>query len=331
MRQPRQITFIAYTPHNLPPCRTSPRISMEMNIESNTYGVLLASIASISWAVFTYFIKKGLTNAPILKVTAAVTTINAALVTLIAIYLISIDDLSNTNTTALLFSFLAGFFHIGISRSFFYRSIHRIGPNRSIPIAMTYPVVTAITASFFLGEAPTLSIIFGLLILLGGITLIVQAEPPPPTASKAHGAKWELFGWLSAGITSILWGVAAVFFKKASLNLHPLATASIALWVGAATASLLVLFNKGEESQGAIPSSSWPWLFAAGACQTIAVPLYNFAFIHTMAVRVTAIVSAQPLIVILIGWFFMREAENITPRLIFGSLLTVTGTIFVIA
>lgn len=302
-----------------------------MSPESNACGVLLASGASLSWAVFTYFIKRALTSAPVLKVTAAVTAANAALVTLIAAFFVSIDDLARADAAALLFSCLAGFFHIGVSRSFYYRAIHRIGPNRSIPIALTYPVVTAVAASFALGEAPTVSILAGLLTLLGGITLIVQAEPPAAAASSgARGARWALFGWLSAGVTSLLWGVSAVFFKKASLSLHPLATASVALWVGALTASLLVLLDRGEESRGAIPSPAWRWILAAAACQAIAVPLYNFAFVHALAVRVTAIVSAQPLVVLLLGWLLMREAENITPRLVFGALLTVAGTIVVI-
>ena len=302
-----------------------------MSLESNAHGVLLASIASTAWAVFVYFIKRALMNAPVLKVTAAMTGVNAALVTLIALFFISVEDFAGVTATTLAFAFLAGFFHIGISRTFYYRAIHRIGPNRSIPIALTYPVVTAVGASFMLGETPTLSIFTGLAILLIGITLIVQAEPAQEPEAEAHGARWKLFGWFSAGVTSLLWGVAAIFFKKASLNLHPLATAAIALWVGAATASLLMALDRGgEESRGPIPASAWKWVFAAAACQAVAVPLYNFAFVHTLAVRVTAIISAQPLIVLLLGWLFLREIENITPRLVLGALLTVAGTIVVI-
>ena len=301
-----------------------------MSLESNAYGVLLASVASAAWAVFVYFIKRALMNAPVLKVTAVMTSVNAALVTLIAIGFISKDDFQGVTTATLVFAFLAGFFHIGISRTFYYRAIHRIGPNRSIPIALTYPAITAVGASFMLGETPTLSIFTGLAILLIGITLIVQAEPSWEPEAEAHGARWKLFGWFSAGVTSLLWGVAAIFFKKASLNLHPLATAAIALWVGAATASLLMALDRGEESRGPIPASAWRWIFAAAVCQTIAVPFYNFAFVHTLAVRVTAIISAQPLIVLVLGWLFLREMENITPRLVLGALLTVAGTIVVI-
>ena len=302
-----------------------------MNVDSNAYGVLLASIASTAWAFFTYFIKRALMNAPVLKVTAAVTTVNAAFVTLIALFFITPEDFRGVATITFVFAFLGGFFHIGISRSFYYRAIHRIGPNRSIPIALTYPAVTAVVASFTLGETPTISIVAGLAILLVGIKLIVQAEPAQESETSAHDAKWKLFGWISAAITSLLWGVAAVFFKKASLNLHPLATAALSLWVGAATAAMLMALDRGgEESGGPIPASAWMWIIAAGACQTIAVPLYNFAFVHTMAVRVTAIVSAQPLIVLLLGWLFLREMENITPRLVLGALLTVAGTVVVI-
>ncbi len=301
-----------------------------MTPESNAYGVLLGSIASAAWAVFVYFIKRALMNAPVLKVTAAVTTVNAAIVTLIAIGFISIDDFQGVTKATLAFAFIAGFFHIGISRSFYYRAIHRIGPNRSIPIALTYPAITAVAASFMLSETPTLSIFAGLAILLVGITLIVQAEPSRDAEGETRGARWKLFGWISAGVTSLLWGVAAIFFKKASLNLHPLATAAIALWVGAATALLLMTLSRGEESRGPIPASAWRWILAAAVCQSIAVPFYNFAFVHTLAVRVTALVSAQPLIVLALGWLFLREMENITPRLVLGALLTVAGTIVVI-
>ena len=301
-----------------------------MSPESNAYGVLLGSIASAAWAVFVYFIKRALMNAPVLKVTAAVTTVNAAMVTIIAIGFISIDDFRGVTKATLAFALLAGFLHIGISRSFYYRAIHRIGPNRSIPIALTYPAITAVAAAFTLGETPTLSIFIGLAILLVGITLIVQAEPSREAEGETRGARWKLFGWISAGVTSLLWGVAAIFFKKASLNLHPLATAAIALWVGAATTLLLMTLCRGEESRGPIPASAWTWIFAAAVCQSIAVPFYNFAFVHTLAVRVTALISAQPLIVLVLGWLFLREMENITPRLVLGALLTVIGTIFVI-
>ena len=68
----------------------------------------------------------------------------------------------------------------------------------------------------------------------------------------------------------------------------------------------------------------------SAALQAISIPFYTLAFTLTLAVRVTAIVSAQPLLAIPIAWLFMRESENITPRLIAGATLTVGGTILVI-
>ncbi|MBI2179103.1 MAG: EamA family transporter [Candidatus Tectomicrobia bacterium] len=79
-----------------------------------------------------------------------------------------------------------------------------------------------------------------------------------------------------------------------------------------------------------IPRRAWPWLLAASLFQATAVPAYNYALKHTLAVNVTAIVSAQPLIAIVIGWLFLREAENITARLCAGALLTVAGTLIVV-
>ena len=207
-----------------------------MNLESNAYGVLLAAIASTAWAVFVYFIKRALMNAPVLKVTAVMTSVNAALVTLIAVFFISFEDFWSVTATTLMFAFLGGLFP---HRHIAHALLPRHPPHRAEPL---HPHRAHLSRRHggrgrrsCLGETPTLSIFTGLAILLIGITLIVQAEPSRETEAEARGARWKLFGWISAGVTSLLWGVAAIFFKKASLNLHPLATAAIALWVGAAT------------------------------------------------------------------------------------------------
>ena len=192
---------------------------------------------------------------------------------------------------------------------------------------MSYPIVTALLAAFMLGEGITLRILTGLLLLLVGITIIVRAEPARPDPDQPSSPAWKALGWACAGVTALLWGIAAIFFKKAATGIHPLAAATYALWFGFIVAALIAKWMDPASRFSALP---WRWLTLSAACQTLAVPFYIFAFTHILAVRVTAIVSAQPFFAIPIGWFFMREAENISPRLIAGAALAVSGVLLVI-
>jgi len=125
-------------------------------------------------------------------------------------------------------------------------------------------------------------------------------------------------------------GISAVFFKNASLDLPPLVVSTLALWTGTVIAWLIVGASKNTQPQVSIPARAWGWLLAAAACQSLAVPFYNAALTKTLAVHVTCLASAQPLIAIPMGLIFMRETENITAKLIVGVVLAVGGTLLVI-
>lgn len=298
-----------------------------MEISNNATGIIFAVIASFSWAIFAFTIKYALDGASVLKTAAGVNGLNALTVTIVTLSIIPPSAFIPEHSETYIHLGLAGLFHIGLSRIIFYTAIHRLGPNRSIPVAMSYPIITALTSAWLLREAATGRIFIGLILLLAGITFIVRADAPRSQTDENTAVSWRLVGWVCAGATSLLWGVAATFFKKAALDIHPLAVSSIALWIGFIVSFIAArLLDPG----GIVPARSWRWILVSACCQTVAVPFYILAFTHTLAVRVTAIVSAQPLLVIPIGWLIMRESENITLRLIFGATLVVGGTILVI-
>jgi drug/metabolite transporter (DMT)-like permease len=298
-----------------------------MELSGQATGVLFATIAALSWTVFTFSMKIALSGASVLKAAAAVNGLNALLVSAVALFFLPLAAFVPAGAGTAIHILLAGFLHIGMARLFFYTAIQRLGPSRAIPVAMSYPIVTALLAAFMLGEGVTLRIIAGLALLLAGITIIVRAEPARPDPAQPTGPGWKTTGWICAGVSSLLWGFAAIFFKKAAAGVHPLAAAVYALWIGFIVAALIARWMDPAAKFSALP---WRWLAISAACQTVAVPLYIFALTQILAVRVTAIVSAQPLFALPIGWFFMREDENISPRLIAGAALSVSGVLLVI-
>lgn len=298
-----------------------------MGLDSHTIGILFAMIAALAWAVFTFTMKMALRGASVMKTAASLNGLNAILVTAIALTIVPPAEFIPKTAESAFYLVLAGIFHIGMARLVFYTAIQRLGPNRALPIALSYPIVTAVSAALMLGERPTPQILAGLIVLLGGITLIVRAEPGKAEPGEPATPAWRMTGWACAAAAAFLWGIAAIFFKKAAMEMHPLAVSALALWIGFAAVWLAA---KWLDPDGVVPSRSWRWIALSACCQTVAVPLYTLAFTYTLAVRVSTIASTQPLFVIPLGWLFMREAENITPRLIAGAALVVGGTILVV-
>lgn len=293
-------------------------------------GILFALVTTVSWAGASFCIKPALRDVTVPRATATMTVLNALFVTFITFAFVPLSSFRPQNSETWLFVFLAGALHFGISRVFMNAAILRIGPNRTIPVANSFPLVTAFLATFALGEPLTLRIVLGLAILLCGITLIVRAKPAMDTTGDAVTTSRTISGWVFAGLTSLLMGVSAVFLKNASLDLPPLVVSTLALWIGTVIAWIIVGASKNTAPRGPIPARAWRWLFATAVCQSLAVPFYNAALTKTLAVNVTCLASAQPLIAIPMGLIFMREAENITPKLIGGVVIAVGGTLLVI-
>lgn len=297
---------------------------------NHVIGILFAIVTTVSWAGASFCMKPALRHVAVPKATATMTIFNASLVSLITILVVPLAAFRPARLGTWVFVFLAGALHFGISRVFMNAAIHRIGPNRTIPVANSFPLVTAFVATFALGEPLTVRILLGLALLLIGMTLIVRARPAVREPTDPGTTSRSLSGWVFAGLTSFLMGVSAVFFKNASLDLPPLVVSTLALWTGTGIAWLIVGASKRHTPQEAIPFRAWGWVIASAVCQSMAIPFYNTALTYTFAVHVTALASAQPLIAIPMGLIFMREAENITPQLIAGVVLAVGGTLLVI-
>ena len=203
-----------------------------MGLDSHTIGILFATAAALAWAVFTFTMKMALRGASVIKTTVFVNALNAILVTAIALTIVPPAEFIPKSAESAVYLVLAGIFHIAMARLVFYIAIQRLGPNRALPIGSSYPIVTAVSAALMLGERPTPQILAGLIILLGGITLIVRAEPGKAEPGEPATPAWRMTGWACAAATAFLWGIAAIFFKKAAMEMHPLAVSALALWVG---------------------------------------------------------------------------------------------------
>ena len=302
-----------------------------MDFSTHAAGLLFAVSALLSWGSLSFFIRLAMKGAPLLRTTAATSTLNGALVAVLVFLALPASAFAPKleKTWALLP--ITGFFMIAVSRLTYYYAIRRIGPSRTIPIAASTPAVTALLAAAFLGEPFTVPVFLGLLCLMAGITTVVRAAPALPNAAAGLARRDVLRGYLSAGLTTLNWSASGVMLKAIALDVNPLAASALVIWIGCGFAwGLALAFGPKGKGGGKIPRASWKWMLAAALCQTIAIPSYGSALARTYAVNVSAITSVQPLLVILGSHLFLRETENVTGRLVLGAAVTVAGTILIL-
>lgn len=302
-----------------------------MDASTHALGLLFAVSALLSWGSLSFFIRLAMKNAPLLKTTAATSTLNGAFVALLVFSTLPLSAFQPHLAKTWALIPITGFFMITISRLTYYYAIRRIGPSRTIPIAASTPAVTALLAAAFLDEPFTVPIFLGLLCLMAGLTVVVRSAPAQanPAAGLARGS--VVAGYVSAGLTTLNWSASGVMLKTIALDVNALAASAWVIWVGIACAWPLAFAFGPKGESGRIPRASWKWMLIAALCQTIAIPSYSNALAHTYAVNVSSVTSIQPLLVILGSHLFLRETENVTPRLVLGAVMTVFGTILILS
>jgi len=78
------------------------------------------------------------------------------------------------------------------------------------------------------------------------------------------------------------------------------------------------------------PLLIWARTAAAGLTSSIAVTAVAFAVQRADVVVVSPIVSSSPLITLVLSHTFLAKLEQVTPKLVAGTLLAIAGVILVV-
>jgi transporter family protein len=132
--------------------------------------LLIATV--LCWGLTPIIEKIGLTKvSPIVGVTIRSITITVILV-VVTILTGDIKDIINTDVKSISLFSLSGIL-AGLLGMWTYYQILKIGAtSKIVPLAATYPLVTAMLSILILGEAVTLPRIIGTVLIVGGIYLV---------------------------------------------------------------------------------------------------------------------------------------------------------------
>ncbi|MCL6592506.1 MAG: DMT family transporter [Alicyclobacillus sp.] len=244
------------------------------------------------------------------------------------------------------FFLLAGVFSTYLGRLFYFDVIVKLGPARASVFQVSNPLFTFIIAWVLLGEQLTKLYVVGFFLTLAGLVLIsyvpgrqARAEvassretPLPPVQPQAgwgmriltwmlqSGLLLGLFSAVAYAVGNVLRGAAIHRWNEPVFGAWLQAVSGMALhFATSPKARQMGRWWKTADRRGVA-------LYALGGACTIGAQIFVIAAMRFIPVSVATLISlSQPLLVIPMSYFFLKNQEGIRLRTLAGSALVMAG------
>jgi drug/metabolite transporter (DMT)-like permease len=214
---------------------------------------------------------------------------------------------------------------------FYMVAIDNIGVGRALSTANSYPIFVSLFSMFLLGENPSTKLWIGTIIIITGLAFLnlTKKNSLPPSVRVRSNA----LGFLTAAMTSILWG-ATMTIQKWVLTTYHVESLTYTFW---RAVSLCILswsywyYRKNSEERKHIFNvelKKWISPFFAGA---IGLALGGITIVYALnaipASIAAPITASNPIIAALIAKFAFNEKLSQNQWL--GILMVIIGGIVV--
>lgn len=263
------------------------------------------------------------------------------------------EEFRSLQATDFAWFLLGGFTGFVVGRVLVFHGISRIGVGRAYAIYSTYPLYGAAISIAFLGEQLSVLIAIGTIACFTGVALTATARvsndpaPPPkggistdvPSPAKKSVASLlprklldnvKLIGFLASFGSALAYGVNTVISRALVTEIaSPLVIGTFTLLF----AALILFAILGKRAPRAIRSASRRSLVMIGLsgwCMGAGVSSVYWALWYAPVTIVAPLSSLSPLIAIFLSKIFLRDIEQITPRIVLATCVVVGGIILVV-
>jgi uncharacterized membrane protein len=248
--------------------------------------IALALFSSFLISVTTIIMKKGIERTNPTSAMLVVTLSGTLIVLAISLPQIQLDHL---RSKAFLLFILAGIFSPALVRWLYFISLDRIGPSMSSSILSTGPAFTAVMATVFLKEKPTLTIALGIILIIGGI---ITFEKDIQTDGKltVRNKRDLIFALLAAVLVGL-----AIVIRKMGLNIldEPLFGVTVGFTTSLVFYALLCLAFKRMRAAISLNRENTLYLCGAGVFLTAGWLTLFYALSHGDAIIVAPLASSR--------------------------------------
>ena len=214
-------------------------------------------------------------------------------------------------------SLLVGFVGYGISLAFQFVGTKLSTASNGALVTSATPAFVLLFAPLLLNERPTARHVIALIASTLGVLAVIDPR-------RANFSSSLFLGNLSLLGAALTWALYSVLVRKVSANVDLLASASVMLAAGVPSSILFSVFELKTQAVGEITLGIIAGVLFLGIISTaLAMLLWNYAFAQLPAASASLTFFAQPVVGILLGWFFL--GEKITPLFLLGGVLIGIG------
>lgn len=222
---------------------------------------------------------------------------------------------------------IIGVLSFALGRGLSFLGIKHIGISRSTTVYASYPIFTMALAIPLLGERISLALVLGVLLIIGGLTLLVSERKTGKMvvrgANRLLGIGFSLASAISYGANTVLikWVVSGM--------VNPLVTVAVSLFFGTLALSAFSSKRLGDSVRNS-PRSAAFFILSGVAMTTGSLAFYSSLSLAP-AVVVTPLGATSPLFAVLGTYLFLRRLEKVTYHVVIGCVMVVAGGVLVVA
>ena len=279
---------------------------------------LFAVLSSLSIGFNTVIIKKGIERTNPIAAMFILTAVSTVIFWALSLTTIS---LSFFRSRAVLYFLFAGILSPALVRWLYFVSLDRIGTSVSSSVLATGPAFATILAVSFLNERLTLLMSLGILCIILGIVIFERdtMENDKVPLRKRGDLIFPL-------VAAILYAFAVVLRKK-GLNIlnSPIFGVTVGFTTSLIAYSTLFVFFKRTRRYLSFKRDDLLMFSAAGVSLAAAWLFLFYALSFGDVITVVPLASLHPLVVVGLSYFFLKEIEKITRKIVLGVLIVVVG------
>jgi len=284
-------------------------------------GIALALMSAVAFALVTILVRKKLSESDILNVTLI---INFVGIIILCPLVFLFTNFRTVSLEGVIYFAIAGMLGFGVARILYYKGMQREGASVNAAIFATYPMYSSIFAVLLLNEALSMMNWVGIVCIIAGVMLIERSLYKPKTGSNGIPKKS-----LAIIILTTLIAASSQIILKYGLNIYndPLLGIAIGYVFAFLTASLPFTLSNTKRGLSFVKGLQMFW--KEGVLAFIGeVSLFYALSIEKVSI-VIPLSQTEPMFILFFSYLYLKGLEKITVKLIIGTLIIVSGAIFV--
>ena len=275
---------------------------------------IIAIFSAMGWAGDAVFVRLGTRKSNIF---AAMLVSYGVSIALVWIYLLATTTLDFLRSPAMLYFLISGCLQPLFARALYYEGFSRIGVARAGPLRGAEPFFATAIAVTLLHEHPTLPVYIGTVLIVASVWVISSRD-----SGQAKWRLWDAGFPLGAALVSAI----SQTLRKQGLKILPNPFVATATVTSTSLVWLLIFVCTTKRTHLLRMKRENLVFFVCASLIACSAQLSNFVAIARGDLSVIIpLLNTTPLFNVVFSALFLRNVETVTPRIVFGAIVMVTG------